>query len=206
MVLAKRNKKGQIILNKKVAKLRQQYHEHLIEIDFKNNAEKIICYFTNKIEFYFKNCEVPQYKQYEKLPRVGTLFGTYSQFMIEILDVRLYQYKGLKKEISKIKRKINEKRMKLVNSLVEGTDDDYYYENIFKILVLRIEDSTKSKLKELSKLYKQYNIDMKPILELRKIYYEKSLTDNQLLTPSEFEENIKNKSVEEIVKNENTKN
>ena len=54
--------------------------------------------------------------------------------------------------------------MKLLHSLVEGTDDDYYYENIFKILVLKIEDSTNSKLKELSKLYKQYNIDMNYLL------------------------------------------
>lgn len=198
MVLAKRNKDGQIVLNKKIEEKRHKPNNHLFEFDYKTDAEKVTLDMIKKIEQCFEQCKIPEYMQYEELPHVGTLFGTYSQFMLESIDIRICQYKSLKKQITSEKRKINKGRNKFLSQSFEGTEDEFYFNNVFKVLLLKVEEQSGYKLRELSKLYQKYNEDMKTLIQLRKIYEEKSKTDNVILTPQEFETLRKKESAKEI--------
>lgn len=198
MVLAKRNKDGQIVLNKKIEEKRHKPNNHLFEVDYKTNAKKVILDMIKKIEQCFEQYKIPEYIQYEELPHLGALFGTYSQFMLDSIDIRIGQYKSLKKQITSEKRKINKDRNEFLSQSYEGTEDEFYFNNVFKELVLKVEEQSGYKLRKLSKLYQKYNEDMKKLIQLRKIYEEKSKTDNVILTPQEFEILIKKESAKEI--------
>lgn len=198
MVLAKRNKDGQIVLNKKIEEKRYRLNNHLFEIDYKMVAEKVTSDTIKKIEQCFEQYKIPKYIQYEELSHVGALFGTYSQFMLDSIDIRIGQYKSLKKQITSEKRKINKDRNEFLSQSYEGTEDEFYFNNVFKELVLKVEEQSGYKLRKLSKLYQKYNEDMKKLIQLRKIYEEKSKTDNVILTPQEFEILIKKESAKEI--------
>lgn len=198
MALAKKNKNGQIVLSKTVEKRRHQQRNHLIEIDYKADAEKVLATWGQNIERCFGQYEVPEYKQYKELPKADKLFGTYSQFYIDIIDYRIYQYKSQIKKSNSLKYKINKKRSELLDLFLQGTDDDFYYENVFKPLVLYLEEETGSKLKELTESVKRYEEKIPALIQLRKIYEEKSKTDNVILTPQEFEIVRKKESAKEI--------
>lgn len=198
MVFAKRNKDGQIVLNKKIEEKRHKPNNHLFEFDYKTDAEKVTLNMIKKIEQCFEQYKIPEYMQYEELPHVGTLFGTHSQFMLESIDIRICQYKSIKKQITSEKRQINQRRNKFLSQSFEGTEDEFYFNNVFKELLLKVEEQSGYKLRELSKLYQKYNEDMKNLIQLRKIYEEKSKTDNVILTPQDFEELRKKESAKEI--------
>lgn len=198
MVFAKRNKDGQIVLNKKIEEKRHKPNNHLFEFDYKTDAEKVTLNMIKKIEQCFEQYKIPEYMQYEELPHVGTLFGTHSQFMLESIDIRICQYKSIKKQITSEKRQINQRRNKFLSQSFEGTEDEFYFNNVFKELLLKVEEQSGYKLRELSKLYQKYNEDMKTLIQLRKIYEEKSKTDNVILTPQDFEELRKKESAKEI--------
>lgn len=198
MVFAKRNKDGQIVLNKKIEEKRHKPNNHLFEFDYKTDAEKVTLNMIKKIEQCFEQYKIPEYMQYEELPHVGTLFGTHSQFMLESIDIRICQYKSIKKQITSEKRQINQRRNKFLSQSFEGTEDEFYFNNVFKELLLKVEEQSGYKLRELSKLYQKYNEDMKTLIQLRKIYEEKSKTDNVILTPQEFETLRKKESAKEI--------
>lgn len=198
MVLAKINKDGQIVLNKKIEEKRHKPNNHLFEFDYKTDAEKVTLDMIKKIEKCFEQYKIPEYIQYEELPHVGTLFGTYSQFKLESINIRIGQYQSIKKQIASEKRKINKDRNKFLKQSYEGTEDEFYFNNVFKKLLLKIEEQSGYKLRELSKLYQKYNEDMKNLIQLRKIYEEKSKTDNVILTPQDFEELRKKESAKEI--------
>lgn len=200
MVLAKRNKDGQIILNPKIVEMRKKKSNHLFDsnIDYKVNEANILTKWEKIISDAFYPYQVPKYVPCDRKPRNDRLLDTYNGYFLYSITIMLKRCDSAQEEIRYIRRKIYETRKKFLNIFLQNTEDDYYFYNTFSQLLLYIEKYSKDKLKELKEINKLYTAEKKELEEKRKIFEEEVKKETKLLLPWEFKELWKKKGAKEI--------